>query len=76
MNPSWDVPLCDEYETWCRDNDVPCISADEHVLGVDSTLTEEQQAWIADFIRRWDEAAEDCAGDPQMPGLSDPGVTK
>lgn len=42
-----------EYADWCARNSLPVISADEHDP---SLLTDDQNAWIDDFIGRWDDA--------------------
>jgi predicted RNA-binding protein with PUA domain len=49
------------YLTWCKENKLPCISADEllHAGYSDEvTLTQEQRQWLSRFIEAWDEQQE------------------
>jgi len=46
--------LIDEYANWNRANGLTLGSADEHLW--DDNLTNEQRAWLRDFVRRWEEA--------------------
>lgn len=48
------VNLIAEYYEWCKAHKLPCISADEHE---EEKLTGPQRKWLADFRRRWAEAA-------------------
>jgi hypothetical protein len=43
--------LIEEYAGWCARNNLPVISADDHDPDL---LTEDQNAWIADFQHRWE----------------------
>lgn len=47
--------LCDEYKDFNKEHGLNLGSADEHLF--DETLTSEQRQWVADFVRRWDEAS-------------------
>lgn len=46
--------LCDVYAAWMKRQGVTLGSADEHLT--DESLTEEQQNWLAQFVRLWDPA--------------------
>lgn len=43
------IQLIDTYKQYCKDNDLPDISADEQ-----TDLDQDQQQWIDNFIRVWD----------------------
>lgn len=48
--------LIDEWESYCKAQNLECLSADEMHLAQD--LTTEQKTYINNFIERWDEQAE------------------
>jgi hypothetical protein len=49
--------LIHEYANWKRTNGLRLGSAYEHMW--DDNLTNQQRAWLRDFVRRWEEAEED-----------------
>lgn len=51
--------LTAEYEIWCANERLPCISADEFDL---ANLTRSQQAYIKRFIWRWERVAAGTRG--------------
>jgi len=58
--------LTAEYEAWCAEQKLPCISADELLhasyCGPDEggvTMSDEQRKWICDFSARWEQALKD-----------------
>lgn len=57
-----EAALIDEYDRWCRDENVPCISADEQDL---ASLTHPQRRYLNGFILRWENTKQrDAMGDP------------
>jgi len=50
--------LIDEFETFCKDNNLPHMSADELFHEKYEVLTYEQKSYILDFIERWEETEE------------------
>lgn len=53
---SLEKDLCDEYEKFCRINNLPKMCAHELVEEADErNLSSRQLAWLKDFIRRWEE---------------------
>lgn len=46
------IPLCKELETWCEEQKLPYLRADD--LATKGGLNDEQQAWLADFRLRWE----------------------
>lgn len=60
--------LTDEYAEWNARHGLDLGSADDHWF--DESLTREQQDWLRDFSRRWDDAAE-AEREAQRPVVSD-----
>lgn len=50
--------LCEEFEMFCKENNLPHMSADELFAEKCDVLTSEQKSYILGFIERWEEAAE------------------
>ena len=50
--------LIDEFEMFCKDNNLPHISADELFHEKYEVLSEEQKTYILGFIERWEESEE------------------
>jgi len=46
--------LIDEWAGWCKENNLPHVSADELLLE-DIDLTKVQRGYIRKFISTWDE---------------------
>lgn len=47
--------LCREYKAWNERNNLNLGSADEHLF--DASLTAEQQVWVRDWSKRWEQSA-------------------
>lgn len=55
MNEATDeVRLCSEFATWCLDQGLPYMAAEDLLFVVE--LDQLQRQWLEDFIRRFDEA--------------------
>lgn len=50
--------LCDDLQTFCDDNNLPYMSADELLYQEDLILTKEQKDYLKYFISFWDKANE------------------
>ena len=50
--------LINEFQTFCSDNNLPQMSADELFAEKCDVLTKEQKSYILGFIERWEEAEE------------------
>jgi hypothetical protein len=48
--------LTDEYTFWCKAQGLKCIDAMELIH--EGELNRHQNAWVVDFIARWEEAEE------------------
>jgi len=48
--------LTDEYNFWCKAQGLRCVDAMELIC--DGELNSNQNAWVVDFIARWEEAEE------------------
>jgi hypothetical protein len=48
--------LIEEFQTWCKDNGLPQMSADELLVMENVKKTQEQKQWLLSFIDRWDVA--------------------
>lgn len=46
------MPLCNELEAWCKNQNLPYLRADD--LATKGYLTSAQKDWIADFRQRWE----------------------
>lgn len=53
--------LCDELDAFCAQHHLPNVSADELLsrLYSEETPRHDLCKWVADFIERWEVAAED-----------------
>lgn len=49
--------LIAEYEAWCAEHRLPCMSADE--LMVEMSLSPGEHLWLANYLKRWDAATEE-----------------
>lgn len=50
--------LINEFQTFCSENNLPQMSADELFHEKYEVLTQEQKTYILDFISRWEEEEE------------------
>ena len=50
--------LIDQWITWCEEQGLRCLSADEMEVAYGGTLTEDQVSYIRNYIRVWDETME------------------
>lgn len=46
--------LCDEFQSFCAENNLPQMSADELFQEKYEVLTEEQKTYILGFIEQWE----------------------
>ena len=53
--------LCDVYDAWLDENDLPHRCASDILYGQDAmALTSNQKYWLESFISTWDVIAEHC----------------